>query len=98
MTTVRLSTVQVTNLIDLLTVTAAVAADDDDRYQLDHCRDQVGELMAPIEVLVLAGALREMTERPGPDAITREGCRRWSAYLARRLSDAPATGVLRLAA
>jgi hypothetical protein len=26
-----------------------------DRYQLDYCRDQVGELMGPIEVLVLAG-------------------------------------------
>ena len=97
MTTVSLSTVQVTQLVDLLTAAAAVA-DDDDRYQLDYCRDQVGELMAPIEVLVLAGVLREMTERPGPDAITREGCRRWSAYLARRLSDASATGVLPLAA
>jgi hypothetical protein len=54
--------------------------------------------MAPIEVLVLAGVLREMTERPGPDPIAREGCRRWSAYLARRLSDPSATGVLPLAA
>ena len=97
MTSVSLSTVQVTNLVDLLTVTAAVAADDD-RYQLDYCRDQVGELMAPVEVLVLAGVLQEMTERPGPDAITREGCRRWSAYLARRLNDPSATGALPLAA
>jgi hypothetical protein len=97
MTTVSLSTVQVTNLVDLLTVTAAVAADDD-RFQLDYCRDQVGELMAPVEVLVLAGVLHEMTERPGPDAITREGCRRWSAYLARRLNDPSATGVSPLAA
>lgn len=96
MITVSPSTVQVTQRIDLLTVIAAVA--DDDRYQLDYCRDQVGELMAPIEVLVLAGVLHEMTERPGPDAITREGCRRWSAYLARRLSDASAPGVLPLAA
>jgi hypothetical protein len=96
MTTVSLSTVQVTQLIDLLTVTAAVA-DDDDHYQLDYCRNQVGELMAPIDVLVLAGVLHEMTERPAPDAITREGCRRWSAYLTRRLSDASAT-VLPLAA
>ena len=97
MTTVSLSTVQITQLIDLLTVTAA-GADDEDRYQLDHCREQVGELMAPIEVLVLAGVLREMTERPGPDPIAREGRRRWSAYLARRLSDPSATGVLPLAA
>jgi hypothetical protein len=35
MTTVSLSTVQVTQLIDLLTVTAA-GADDEDRYQLDY--------------------------------------------------------------
>lgn len=97
MTTVSLSTVQVTQLIDLLTATAA-GADDEDRYQLDHCREQLGELMAPIEVLVLAGVLREMTERPGPDPVTREGCRRWSAYLARRLGDPSATGVLPLAA
>ena len=97
MTTVSLSTVQVTQLIELLTVTAA-GADDEDRYQLDYCREQVGELMAPIEVLVLAGVLREMTERPGPDPIAREGCRRWSAYAARRLSDPSATGVRPLAA
>ena len=97
MTTVSLSAVQVTQLIDLLTVTAAVA-DDDDRYQLDYCRDQVGELMAPIEVLVLAGVLHEMTERPGPDPITREGYRRWSLYLARRLSDASTNCMLPLAA
>jgi hypothetical protein len=56
MTTVSLSTVQVTQLIDLLTA-AAAGADDEDRYQLDYCREQVGELMAPIEVLVLAGVL-----------------------------------------
>jgi len=97
MTTVSLSTVQVTELIDLLTVTAA-GADDEDRCRLDHCREQLGELMAPIEVLVLAGVLREMIERPGPDPIAREGCRRWSTYLARRLSDPSATGVLPLAA
>jgi len=93
MATVRLSTTQVTTLIDLLTVTAA-GANDDDRFQLDYCRDQVGELMAPIEVLVLGGVLHEMTERPEPDAIVREGCRRWSAYLARRLGGASATDVL----
>jgi hypothetical protein len=58
----------------------------------------VGELMAPIEVLVLAGVLHEMSERLGPDPIVREGCRRWSAYLARRLGDASATGIVPLAA
>jgi hypothetical protein len=97
MTTVSLTTVQVTQLIDLLTA-AAAGAGDDDRYQLDYCRDQVGELMAPLEVLVLAGVLHEMTERPGPDPMVREGCRRWSAYLARRLSGASAAGMLPLAA
>jgi hypothetical protein len=98
MTTVSLTTVQVTQLVDLLTVAALGANDDDDRYQLDYCREQVGELMAPIEVLVLAGVLHEMTERPGPDPVTREGCRRWSLYLALRLSDASANYVLPLAA
>jgi hypothetical protein len=97
MTTVSLSTVQVTQLIDLLTA-AAVGADDEDRFQLDYSRDQVDELMAPIEVLVLAGVLREMTDRPGPGPIVREGCRRWSAYLARRVGGAPPTGALSLAA
>ena len=97
MITVSLTTVQVTQLVDLLTV-AAAGAGGDDRYQLDYCREQVGELMAPIEVLVLAGVLHEMTERPGPDPVTREGCRRWSLYLARRLSDASANYVLPLAA
>jgi hypothetical protein len=97
MTTVSLTTVQVTQLVDLLTVVAA-GAGDEDRYQLDYCREQVGELMAPIEVLVLAGVLHEMTERPGSDPVTREGCRRWSLYLAQRVSDASANYVLPLAA
>jgi hypothetical protein len=97
MTTVSLTTVQVTQLVDLLTAVAA-GAGDEDRYQLDYCREQVGELMAPIEVLVLAGVLHEMTERPGSDPVTREGCRRWSLYLAQRVSDASANYVLPLAA
>jgi hypothetical protein len=42
--------------------------------------------------------LREMTDRPGPGPIVREGCRRWSAYLARRVGGAPPTGALSLAA
>ena len=97
MTTVSLTTVQVTQLVDLLTAVAA-GAGDEDRHQLDYCREQVGELMAPIEVLVLAGVLHEMTERPGSDPVTREGCRRWSLYLAQRVSDASANYVLPLAA
>ena len=46
MTTVSLSTIQATQLVDLLTV-AAAGADDEDRFQLDYSRAQVGELMAP---------------------------------------------------
>jgi hypothetical protein len=42
--------------------------------------------MDPIEVLVLAGVLREMTDRPGPDPAARHACSRWSAHLARVLS------------
>jgi hypothetical protein len=96
MTTVSLSTVQATQLIDLLTVTAV--APTRTASSSTTAATRWGERMAPIEVLVLAGVLREMTERPGPDPIVREGCRRWSAYLARRLGGASATGVLPLAA
>jgi hypothetical protein len=32
--------------------------------------------MPAVEVLVLAGVLSEMTERPGLDAAAREDCRR----------------------
>ena len=39
-----------------------------------------------------------MTQRPGSDPVTREGCRRWSLYLAQRVSDASANYVLPLAA
>jgi hypothetical protein len=91
MTTMRLSGEQVAQLADLLTVVATAAdTSDEDRYQLHHCRSQVRELMPPLEVLVLAGVLREMTERSGPDPAARSECRRWSAYLARLLSVASA--------
>jgi hypothetical protein len=91
MITVSLSGEQVIHLVDLLTVVATAAdTSDGDRYQLHYCRSQVCELMAPIEVLVLAGVLREMTDRPGADLAAPPNCRRWSAHLARLLSDASA--------
>jgi len=41
---------------------------------------------AAFDVFVLAGVLRETTDRPGPDVATRDDCRRWSAYLIHLLS------------
>lgn len=91
MTTIRLSGVQVTQLVDLLTVVAAAAGTgDEDRYQLHYSRRQVHEEMPWVEVLVLAGVLADMTDRPGPDSATRNACRWWSAYLNRLLSVASA--------
>jgi hypothetical protein len=91
MTTMRLSGEQASQLVELLTVVVTAAdTSDEDRYQLHYCRSQVRELMPPIEVLVLAGVLGEMTGRPGPDWAVRSQCRRWSAYLARLLSVASA--------
>jgi hypothetical protein len=91
MNTMRLPAEHVAQLVELLTVVAAAAAtSDEDRYQLHYCRGEVGEVMAPVEVLVLAGVLHEMTDRPGPDPAARSRCRRWSDHLARRLSAAPA--------
>jgi hypothetical protein len=46
--------------------------------------------MPSIEVLVLAGVLCEVAERPGPGLAARNQCRWWSAYLARLLSVASA--------
>jgi hypothetical protein len=91
MTTIRLSGEQVTQLVDLLTVVAAAADTSDvDRYQLHYSRSQVREQMPSIEVLVLAGVLCEVPERPGPGLAVRNQCRWWSAYLARLLSVASA--------
>ena len=91
MTTIRLSGAQVTQLVDLLGVVAAAAdTSDEDRYQLHYCRSQVSQLMPGIEVLVLAGVLADMTDRPGPDLATRNACRWWSAELAGLLSVASA--------
>jgi hypothetical protein len=94
MTDVRLSEAQVARLVDLLGATATAAGTgDDDRYQLDYCRGQVRQVMPGVEVLVLAGVLAEMTDRPGPDLATRDACRRWSAHLARLLSVASAAAI-----
>jgi hypothetical protein len=91
MTTIRLSGAQVTQLVELLTVVAAAAStSDEDRYQLHYSRSQVDQLMPGVEVLVLAGVLAEMTDRPGPDLATRNACRWWSAELAGLLSVASA--------
>ena len=91
MITIGLSGEQVTQLVDLLTdVAAAADTSDDDRYQLHYCRGQVRQLMPGIEVLVLAGVLAEMTDRPGPDPASRDACGRWSADLAHLLSVASA--------
>ena len=91
MTTMRLSGAQVTQLVDLLTVVAAAAdTSDEDRYQLQYSRSQVRQLMPGIEVLVLAGVLADMTDRPGPDLAIRNACRWWSAELAGLLSVASA--------
>lgn len=82
---------QVRQLVDLLTVIAAApATSDDQRYELDYCRSQVAQDMPAIEVFVLAGVLHETTDRPVPDAATRDDCRRWSAYLNHLLSAAVA--------
>jgi hypothetical protein len=84
---------QVRQLVDLLTVVAAAPdTSDDHRYELDYCRNEVAQQMPAVEVLVLAGVLRETTDRPGPDAATRDDCRRWSAYLNHllRVAAAPA--------
>jgi hypothetical protein len=72
---------QVRQLVDLLTVAAAPDTSSEHRYELDYCRGQVAQQMPAVEVLVLAGVLRETTDRPGPDLATRDDCRRWSAYL-----------------
>ena len=93
-TTISLSGAQVTQLVELLSVVAAaVDTSDEDRYQLHYCRSQVSQLMPGIEVLVLAGVLADMTDRPGPDLATRNACRWWSLELARLLSVASAATV-----
>ena len=93
-TTISLSGAQVTQLVDLLGVVAAAAwTSDEDRYQLHYSRSQVHQRMPGVEVLVLAGVLADMTDRPGPDLATRNACRLWSSELARLLSVASAATI-----
>jgi hypothetical protein len=81
------TTDQVRQLVDLLTVIAAAPdTSGEHRYELDYCRSQLAPQMPAVEVFVLAGVLHETTDRPGPDAATRDDCRRWSAYLTHLLS------------
>jgi hypothetical protein len=84
---VQLPTRTVLALTDLLTtVAAAPGAGPADRYELAFTRDQVAAAMAPVEVLVLAGVLREATDRLGLDPATRDACHRWSVSLAALLA------------
>jgi len=81
------TTDHVRQLVELLTVVAAAPdTSGEHRYELDYCRSQVAQQMPAVEVFVLAGVLRETTDRPGPDVATRDDCRRWSAYLIHLLS------------
>ncbi len=84
---VWLSSQAVARLTDLLAVVAtAPGTSDQHRYELSHCRSQVGELMPASEVLVLARVLRQATDRPGLSAAARTDCWSWSSYLARLLA------------
>jgi hypothetical protein len=62
---VQLSTRTVLQLTHLLTTAAAAqGATDADRHELAYTRAQVATLMPPVEVLVLAGVLREAASAP----------------------------------
>lgn len=87
---VWLSSQAVARITELLAVVAAAPdTSDQHRRELDDCRSQVGELMPTSEVLVLAGVLREATDRPGLSAAARTDCWSWSSYLARLLGASP---------
>ena len=73
----------------LAAVASAPGTSDELRYELDYCGNQVGELMPAVEVLVLAGVLREAADRPGLSAATRTDCWSWSSYLADLLTAGP---------
>jgi hypothetical protein len=87
---VWLSSQAVARINELLAVVAAAShTSDQHRCQLDSCHGQVEELMPASEVLVLAGVLREATDRPGLSAAARTDCWSWSSYLARLLVASP---------
>jgi hypothetical protein len=89
---VWLSSQAVARLTELLAVVAAAPdASDQHRDELDYCRSRVGELMPTSEAIVLAGVLREATDRPGLSAAARTDCWSWSSYLGRLLVASPTT-------
>jgi hypothetical protein len=73
----------------LRAASATPGASDADRHELGFTRDQVATRMAPVEVLVLAGILREAADRLALDPATRSACSRWSSSLAGLLSAPP---------
>jgi hypothetical protein len=75
----------------LAAMVTAPGTSDELRYELDYCRSQVGELMPAVEVLVLAGVLREATDQVELSAATRTDCWSWSSYLADLLTSGPTT-------
>jgi hypothetical protein len=82
MTSVRLSSEQVTELRELLAALAAApGTSDDDRYQLRFSRRQVGRRVPAVEALVVAGVLRDAGDRPELPAALQAACDRWSAQL-----------------
>jgi hypothetical protein len=95
---VQLSTRTVLELTHLLTTAAAApGATDADRHELAYTRAQVATLMPPVEVLVLAGVLREAADRLALDPATRSACDRWSTRLAAQLTAPPTRRPLAIA-
>ena len=89
---VWLSDQAVARLTELLDVVAAAPATSGaGRDELEHSRGQVGELMPAIEVVGLAGILRQATDRPALSAAVRADCWSWSSYLAGLLAASPTT-------
>lgn len=89
-TNLWLSSQAVARLSELFEVVAAAPGTSDElHYELDTCRNQVGELMPAVEVLVLAGVLREASDQPGLSAATRTDCWSWSSYLGDLLTAGP---------
>ena len=93
---VQLTIRTVLELTDLLTAVAGDAGDAD-RYELAFARAQVATRMPPLEVLVLAGVLREASDHLALDPATRAACDRWSTRLAASLSAPPAQVPLAIA-
>jgi hypothetical protein len=92
MTSMRLSSEQVTQLVDLLSALAtAPGTSHADRHQLDDCRAELDQQMPAIKVLVLAGVLHDATDEPALGEALRADCRRWSVVLAQLLRVASAT-------